>query len=76
MTERCIILFRESRVDQRLHWCGHFFNYRLKRMHINGGKIRLPLDKGGEVGRKLHRWNHRDNQRRSGVRRNHGGFRI
>jgi hypothetical protein len=47
MTERCITLFRESRVDQRLHWCGHFFNYRLKRMRGNGGKRRFLLDKGG-----------------------------
>ena len=76
MDERCVILFRESRVDQRLHWCGHFFNYRLKRMRSNGGKRHFTLNKGGEVGRRWDRWNHRDDQGRSGVKRNHGCLKI
>ena len=68
VAERCVILFRESKVDQRLHWCGHFFNYRLKRMHSNDSKRRFTLNKGGEFGRRFRGWNHRDDQGRSGVR--------
>ena len=49
MTGRCITLLRESWFDKRFHWCGHFFNYRLKRMHSNGGKRHFTLDEGGEV---------------------------
>ena len=74
--ESYVILFRESRVEQRLHWCGHFFNYRLKRMRSSGGKRHFTFNKGGEVGRRLRRWNHRDDQGRSVVKRNHICLRI
>jgi hypothetical protein len=76
MNEGHITLFRESRIDQSLHWCDHFFNYRLKRMHSNGDKRCLTLDKCGEVRKGSWWWDHRVDQRRSCVRRNHRCLRI
>jgi hypothetical protein len=76
MTKRCVTLFRKSRIDQRLHWCGHLFNYRSKRMYSNKDKRRFTLDKGGKVERGLRWWKHQVYERRSGVRRNQGCLRI
>jgi hypothetical protein len=58
MNEGHITLFRESRIDQILHWCDHFFNYRSKRMHSNDEKRCFTLDKGAKVRRGSRRQNH------------------
>jgi hypothetical protein len=46
VTGGCITLFRESRFDHKRHRRGHFFNYRLKRMHGNGGREASPSVEG------------------------------
>jgi hypothetical protein len=48
-TGGCITLFRDSRFEHKWHQRGHFFNYRLKRMHGNEGRRCFTLRGGGEV---------------------------
>jgi hypothetical protein len=47
-------LYKESGIDQRLHWYDPLFNSRLKRMHDNRDRGHITLDNGGEVRRRKH----------------------
>jgi hypothetical protein len=71
MVERCITLYKESRIDQRLHWYDHFFNTRLKRMHDSRGRGHITLDNEGEFQERIGAVLPLFNQRRNKVWGNH-----
>jgi hypothetical protein len=55
VTGGCITIFRESWFDHKWHRRGHFFNYRLKRMHGNRVGRHFTFRGGGEVRGKSRR---------------------